>query len=437
MDITLREEPATDHHLVFAGDYVVSSYYDPVLVDSPLRQLIEAADASFVNLEAPVDTETPQMKHGPILDQKRADVHRLSTVGFDCITLANNHIMDHGKAGLSATTEACVEADIRTVGAGIDVSEALEPIIITAGDAEIAVFNACEKEFGIADERSAGALWIDERSLKQRVREADREYDLVILVAHGGIEFVPLPPPSWRSKLYQFAESGVDAVVAHHPHVSLPWEFHDGVPIVYSLGNFAFYNERRPETQWAYTLEMELTGTEISTIGIRPVESVDGVVRLMNSPELIEKWEYLNDLSKLFAVAQSEPGYWQEIALQVFEERYSDRLEDFGDGFLLSMLRNPILEFDRITRNMVTDKKRRRTQELALLNYTQSDCHRDVIETALGLKTNTIGDRRTTEIQNEIDQFLHYTNSRYEWGKTDFAKWYLKKGLKRVSNSRS
>jgi hypothetical protein len=37
-----------------------------------------------------------------------------------------------------------------------------------------------------------------------------------------------------------FAEAGYDLVVGHHPHIVQPIEIIDGVPVIYSLGNFVF-----------------------------------------------------------------------------------------------------------------------------------------------------------------------------------------------------
>ena len=66
--------------------------------------------------------------------------------------------------------------------------------------------------------------------------------DAVILVIfHGGREHTPLPPPYVVHDLRAIAEMGAHAVIAHHPHVPQGIELHHGVPIVYSMGNFVFW----------------------------------------------------------------------------------------------------------------------------------------------------------------------------------------------------
>ena len=45
---------------------------------------------------------------------------------------------------------------------------------------------------------------------------------------------------SQRAQARQFAEAGYDLVIGHGPHVVQPIDFVDGMPVVYSLGNFVF-----------------------------------------------------------------------------------------------------------------------------------------------------------------------------------------------------
>jgi len=135
-----------------------------------------------------------------------------------------------------------------TVGAGENVHDAIAPVRTTIGNTDIAIFNACDKEFGVADERTPGVVWIKNPSFERAIEKTAMEVDVLLVVAHGGIKYVPLPPPSWRQHFQSLSDAGADAIIAHHPHVPLPWEIYNDVPIFYSLGNFAFRQEGRPET---------------------------------------------------------------------------------------------------------------------------------------------------------------------------------------------
>lgn len=412
--------------LCFAGDYVASSYLEPSRLEGALREHVKSSDASVINFEAPVDTNTPQPKYGPVLNQSAEELHVLSDAGFDIVTLANNHIMDHGRPGLNATLDAATKADLKTVGAGQNVSAAIDPLRISLGGCDISIFNACEKEFGMADERNPGTVWIKHPGFVEEVKREGETADLVFVVAHGGIEYVPLPPPSWQRHLRKLAEAGADAIVGHHPHVALPWELHRDTPIFYSLGNFAFLKQHRPETAWSYIVDFEIAEQEISQVGVRLVEVEDGYVRPMKSRDQDQYWKHLEELKELLDAASSNPGYWQETAIQIFDSRYNGRIEDYGNGILTSLLQQPLYAGDRLLRGVVRRHERIQAQRLNLLNYIQNDCHRNVIETALEIKTGVGTDHRTPEIKSEIDEQLAWVNSRANRNTRQRWQYYLR-----------
>jgi poly-gamma-glutamate synthesis protein (capsule biosynthesis protein) len=65
--------------------------------------------------------------------------------------------------------------------------------------------------------------------------------DLVVVIAHCGIEYVPFPPPYVTETFQGLADAGADLVVGHHPHVPQGLQIHRNTPIFYSLGNFVFF----------------------------------------------------------------------------------------------------------------------------------------------------------------------------------------------------
>ena len=62
----------------------------------------DAADLSIANLECPlIEQAAPIMKTGPVFGEPSACINGIKQAGIDVLTLANNHIMDHGAADLS------------------------------------------------------------------------------------------------------------------------------------------------------------------------------------------------------------------------------------------------------------------------------------------------------------------------------------------------
>ncbi len=68
---------------------------------------------------------------------------------------------------------------------------------------------------------------------------SQRGYKTVAYV-HFGSEYEEVPNESQISKAKALIDAGADLVVGSHPHVVQPVGVYNGVPIVYSLGNFLF-----------------------------------------------------------------------------------------------------------------------------------------------------------------------------------------------------
>lgn len=82
----------------------------------------------------------------------------------------------------------------------------------------------------------------DATLLNQKIAEAHAEYDHVIVFVHWGIEKNETPEDYQRSLAKGYIDAGADLVVGCHPHVLQGFEYYNGVPIVYSLGNYLFGN---------------------------------------------------------------------------------------------------------------------------------------------------------------------------------------------------
>ena len=72
--------------------------------------IIKEAKISIGNLEAPIinGNPTPIKKNGPCLYAPKETIEVLKEVGFNTLTLANNHFRDQGQNGVDYTIQ-CIE----------------------------------------------------------------------------------------------------------------------------------------------------------------------------------------------------------------------------------------------------------------------------------------------------------------------------------------
>lgn len=232
--------------ICFTGDVSFSGYFegkerDSSLLDTRIKEFTASADSCVINLESPVTESSVSRKERLAHRCSREAVEFIgSSFTNPVISFANNHIMDYGTEGLEDSLDAADEAGIRYIGAGRNLEEASEYIIL-GDDIKVAVMAVQYKNELAASENSPGPLHeYEEKLIKKRIKQMKKEADYAVMVYHGGNEFLHVPMPYIRKTLKKYLRWGCDAVVAHHPHVVQGYEIQGEKSIYYSLGNFIF-----------------------------------------------------------------------------------------------------------------------------------------------------------------------------------------------------
>ena len=393
-----------------AGDYVIQRDDPPTpetTIAPALRERIAAADVSIVNFEAPLvgDDATGVPKSGPVIANHDEAGRAVAGSGFDVCTLANNHVRDYGPEGVASTVRALEAVDLETVGVGKTHDDAFEPIDVGRRGAAVGLVNVCEREFNIAGEGSYGAAWLSDRRAREGIRRAADEYEAVVAVVHGGMEYVPFPPPEFQRRLREFVDLGADLVIAHHPHVPQGWETYGDGAIFYSLGNFLFDSMADSENaSWGIALEVRFEDATPVAVELVPTETIDGVVHpLGERRDPVEHLAYLRRLSEITADPETLEPYWQEVAIQLMLERYSNWLHT---GCGTSLLRAQAAPNDPEVQRPLWDLETRRKEILTLLTIVRMESHRWTMTEALAVLAGETEDRRTPEIQAEARELL-------------------------------
>lgn len=213
---------------------------------------MDCIDFAITNLESPItNNDNALLKSGPNIKGPLNGVKPLKEIGFDLVTLANNHILDYGEKGVQDTVKACNDAGIASVGAGSSLIEARKIFYKKIKHKTFAFINLAENEFCAATQTGYGANPLNLITNQKDIKEAKNNADYVIVIAHGGREHYQLPTPLVRERYRFFIDSGADAVVGHHPHCYSGYELYNGKNIFYSLGNFIFdYKKKYQKGHW-------------------------------------------------------------------------------------------------------------------------------------------------------------------------------------------
>lgn len=239
--------------MTIASDWLPRGPHEQLIEENPLAvygdllPLLRSSDLNVVNVEGGIgDSGHPIVKSGPNLRMTERAVRSLVEAPFHVGCLANNHILDYGTDNLRNTLNILRKEGLQTVGAGLNGAEAARPLINDLGASKVAIINCAEGEACRSLHNGPGAYGFETTALVRQVRELKQEADIVLVIFHGGREYVPLPPEYVVDGLRAAADAGASAVIAHHPHVPQGIELYGNVPIVYSQGNFVFWMDKHP-----------------------------------------------------------------------------------------------------------------------------------------------------------------------------------------------
>jgi poly-gamma-glutamate capsule biosynthesis protein CapA/YwtB (metallophosphatase superfamily) len=207
-------------------------------------------DVRIVNLETSV-TRSEQFDPWKQVHYRMDpdNVPGLSVARLDVCTLANNHVLDFGHAGLRETLAVMTEAGIGTAGAGSDAEEARRPATVRLDSgARVLVAAVGMVSSGIPPRWAA----TDSRpgvhvlpafpdpqvaDVVEPLRQRREPGDVVVVSLHWGSNWGYEVTRQQRDLAHALIDHGVDVVFGHSSHHPRPVEVYRGRLILYGCGD--------------------------------------------------------------------------------------------------------------------------------------------------------------------------------------------------------
>lgn len=232
-----------------------------------VRDIFKNDTMTLVNFEGTF-TETkyvPDNKKGNsfLFNIKPSYVNVLTDNSIEAVSLENNHVMDHGTEGYEETKDTLRDA-------GVVYSNSEEIGVFYVNDIQIAMLSyLCIDRYdkpippydNLYDKVAAD------------IAATKEKYPIVIVSFHWGRE-KDYSPTQNQIKMGRLAvDSGADLVIGHHSHRINPIEEYNGVYICYSLGNFCFSGNDKPDDMNSYIFQtrflVDKNTQEASNLGFR------------------------------------------------------------------------------------------------------------------------------------------------------------------------
>jgi poly-gamma-glutamate synthesis protein (capsule biosynthesis protein) len=210
-----------------------------------------APAARIVNLETAVTRSAePWPGKGIHYRMNPAHVGCLQAGAIDACVLANNHVLDWGRQGLTETLASLHAAGLRTAGAGADLRQASAPAVLPlAGGRRLLLFAWAMPSSGVphdwaADARQSGVALLPDADaaaaqvVVERVARERRDGDRLVVSLHWGGNWVDAIPAAHRDFARRLIDGGAaDLVFGHSSHHPLAVEVYRGRLILYGCGD--------------------------------------------------------------------------------------------------------------------------------------------------------------------------------------------------------
>ncbi|SON59664.1 putative polyglutamine synthesis accessory protein [Mycobacterium simulans] len=251
-----------------------------------------APDVRLINLETTITAG------GEFADRKGVhyrlhpdNLPAVTAIRPDVCALANNHILDFGRRGLTDTCDALAAAGIHGVGAGPNLEAAQRLAVITPrGNQRVIIGSVCMKSCGVpgswAAHRDQPGVWLI-RDPTTRSSADDVAARLLPLKRSGDVAVVSVP---WGSNwgygvgvsdiqfAHQLIDAGIDIVHGHSSHHPRPIEIYRGKPILYGCGDviddyegIGGHESYRSELRLLYLISIDLGGGGLTALRMLPL----------------------------------------------------------------------------------------------------------------------------------------------------------------------
>jgi poly-gamma-glutamate synthesis protein (capsule biosynthesis protein) len=269
-------------NVVFTGDIlldrgvrrVIDKHGVDHLFTEGVDSVFRSAQVVVGNLECPATKIQSPVQKLYIFRGEPKWLETLKKHGITHLNLANNHSIDQGREGLLDTRQNIIDAGMKPIGAGANMTEAAEPVLLSKTPRNVwlvpSLRLALENYAYLPDKPCVSQEPMD--SLLNRVhrlRKADSTA-VIIVSLHWGGEHTMHPVNSQRWDARQIIRAGADVLVCHHTHTLQDVEDINGHSVFYSIGNFIF-DQSKPENTKACIVRLKITAEMVTTEAI-PIE---------------------------------------------------------------------------------------------------------------------------------------------------------------------
>ncbi|HQI04891.1 MAG TPA: CapA family protein [bacterium] len=300
-----------------AGDLVVARSLDAEIKKQgdeypflKIKDHLDKADIAFANLESVVADNAELRSKDP----KKINYNAPSSVmgvltksGFDVFSIANNHIFDLGKDGISEFKGLLDKTDLLYGGAGMNYEEASKPLTLKVKGLDVAFlfYNSTGGLNHCAVKKKAGYNCMPVKNMKKALQILKKDLKKVkkanykILTLHWGDNYKSEPTDEMIEFAHKAIDMGVDLILGHSAHIFHGIEIYKNKPILYDMGDIFLKKSGGWDTR-SFIFNINVKNGMTKSIELFPTYIERNQVLLAEGKIAEENIKRMVDLSKKF-----------------------------------------------------------------------------------------------------------------------------------------
>lgn len=250
---TTKKEESNELSMVMVGDCLIHRFvytdannndgtYSFSKMFTEVEDLIKGHDLAYYNQESNIGGKALGLSAYPRFNSPEEIGNDMVNLGFNLVSLANNHTMDKGEKGvINSVNFWKTKPGVYYTGQALSYEDRESNIkILEKNGIKYAFFAYTTVTNGLLPPSGKDYLTniYSEEKVKQDLEKVKGKVDLIIVSMHWGEEYTTYPNTSQKTIAKFLASEGVNLVIGNHAHSIQPVEMIDNTLVFYALGNF-------------------------------------------------------------------------------------------------------------------------------------------------------------------------------------------------------
>ena len=228
------------HGAVYMDAKTGTDSYDFSKMIELVGKEINKYDLKYYNQETIIGGKKLGLSHYPRFNSPEEIGDNMVDLGFNLISLVNNHTLDKDEVGILNSNEYWKTKNVITAGTYSSFEERNDIKVYEKNGIKYAFLAYTTTTNGLSIPKGKEYLVnvYSDTQAKEDIDKIKTQVDVIIVSMHWGEEYV-FEPTKEQKEIAQYLSSlGVNLIIGSHPHVIQPVSYVNDTLVIYSLGNF-------------------------------------------------------------------------------------------------------------------------------------------------------------------------------------------------------